>query len=202
MVRAQSCRRIDCRAEIRRTGRYADRAAQGRKPAAEPAPSVAHGNKAGLGGTDEAEVKKIPPAWYARAMSKPRNEIAGGLTAGERDYIRRELDMFFSTLPRVADGFQLRTWRGGPLAGQPKIPPPVRSLLDRGLLRLDDAHKPPMVFFTEAGIAALRVMMSDRRLANPAKFAHVRRELGIDLNDETEAPDGDPGTPAPHHARR
>ena len=49
-------------------------------------------------------------------MSKTRNETAGGFTAGERDYIRRELDMFFSTLPRVADGFQLKTWRGGPLA--------------------------------------------------------------------------------------
>jgi hypothetical protein len=26
----------------------------------------------------------------------------------------------------------------------------------------------------------LRVMISDRRLANPADFAHVRQELGID----------------------
>jgi len=43
-------------------------------------------------------------------------------TPGERDYIRRELDHFFSTLPRVADGVQLRTWRGGPQAGQPKVP--------------------------------------------------------------------------------
>ncbi len=43
-------------------------------------------------------------------------------TPTERDYIRHELDMFFSTLPSVADGFQLRTWRGGPQAGQPKVP--------------------------------------------------------------------------------
>jgi hypothetical protein len=121
-------------------------------------------------------------------MSKTRNETAGGFTAGERDYIRRELDMFFSTLPRVADGFQLKTWRGGP-AGQPKVPPPARSLLDRGLLRLDDGRKPPMVFFTEAGIAALRTMMSDTRLANPEKFAHVRRELGIDPVPEVSAPE-------------
>ncbi len=28
-------------------------------------------------------------------------------TPAERDYIRHELDMFFSTLPSVADGFQL-----------------------------------------------------------------------------------------------
>jgi hypothetical protein len=114
------------------------------------------------------------------AMSKTRNETAGGFTAGERDYIRRELDMFFSTLPRVADGFQLRTWRGGPLARQPKIPPVARGLIDKGLMRLDAERKPPMLFFTEAGIVALRAMMSDARLANPEKFAHVRRELGID----------------------
>jgi len=53
-------------------------------------------------------------------------------TPGERDYIRRELDMFFSTYPTVVEGFQLKTWRGGPQAGQPKLPPPAHSLLDRG----------------------------------------------------------------------
>jgi hypothetical protein len=65
-------------------------------------------------------------------MSKTRNETAGGFTAGERDYIRRELDMFFSTLPRVADGFQLKTWRGGPLAGQPKVHPRPRGVCSTG----------------------------------------------------------------------
>jgi hypothetical protein len=52
-------------------------------------------------------------------------------------------------------------------------------LIDKGVLRLDAGRKPPMLFFTEAGIVALRAMMSDARLANPEKFAHVRRELGI-----------------------
>jgi hypothetical protein len=36
-------------------------------------------------------------------------------SAGERNYIRRELDMFFSTLPTVAEGFPLKTaskWNG------------------------------------------------------------------------------------------
>ena len=40
-------------------------------------------------------------------------------TPQEREYIRRELDMFFGTLPSMAEGFQLRTWHGGPLVGQP-----------------------------------------------------------------------------------
>jgi hypothetical protein len=87
---------------------------------------------------------------------------------------------FFSTLPSIADGFQLRTWRGGSQAGQPKVPPVARGLLDRGPMRLEATPWPPRVFFTEAGLAALRAMMADRRLANPVTFAHVRREFGID----------------------
>jgi hypothetical protein len=68
---------------------------------------------------------------------------ATGFSASERDYIRRELDMFFSTLPTVAEGFQLKTWRGGPQAGRPKVPPVARSLIDRGLMRLDTSDRLP-----------------------------------------------------------
>ncbi len=102
------------------------------------------------------------------------------LTPAERDYVRRELDMFFSTLPSVADGFQLRTWRGGPQAGQPKVPQAAAGLLERNLMRLDDTARLPRLVFTDAGLAALRTMMADKRLADPVKFAHVRQELGID----------------------
>jgi hypothetical protein len=101
-------------------------------------------------------------------------------TPAERDYIRRELDMFFSTFPTVAEGFQLKTWRGGPQAGQPKLPPAAKGLLERGLMRLDTTSRMPRLFFTDQGLEALRVMMADRRLANPEKFAHVRQELGLD----------------------
>ena len=47
-------------------------------------------------------------------MTESEPAAADAFTPGERDYIRQELDRFFSTLPSVADGFQLRTWRGGP----------------------------------------------------------------------------------------
>src|SRR6202051_148404 len=94
-------------------------------------------------------------------------------TRGERDYVRRELDMFFSTYPTVAEGFQLKTWRGGQQAGQPKPPPPAHSLLDRGLMRLDAGSPPPRLFFTDAGLVELRAMMADRRLADAVKFAHI-----------------------------
>jgi hypothetical protein len=113
-------------------------------------------------------------------MANPQKAPVTGFTAGERDYIRRELDMFFSTYPSVAEGFQLKTWRGGPLAGQPKIPPTAKGLLERALMRLDTSGRLPRLFFTDAGLAELRAMMSDRRLADPVTFAHIRQELGID----------------------
>jgi hypothetical protein len=60
------------------------------------------------------------------------------------------------------------------------VPPAAQSLIDRGLMRLDTTARFPRLFFTPDGLAALRRMMADARLANPQKFAHIRRELGID----------------------
>jgi hypothetical protein len=47
------------------------------------------------------------------------------------------------------------------------------------MMRLDASQHLPRLFFTELGFLALRTMMADGRLANPEKFAHVRRELGL-----------------------
>jgi 2-hydroxychromene-2-carboxylate isomerase len=123
-------------------------------------------------------------------MSKTQTGPTAGFAPGERDYIRRELDMFFSTLPTVAEGFQLKTWRGGPEAGKPKLSPVAKGLVERGLMRLDTGQRLPRLFFTEAGLVALRTMMTDRRLADPKKFAHVRQELGIDPVSATEEQQG------------
>lgn len=120
-------------------------------------------------------------------MTRSKSALIAGFTSGEREYIRRELDQFFSTLPTVAEGFLLKTWRGGPHKGEPKLPPPAISLLDRGLMRLDRSRTMPRLLFTEAGIVALLQMMADGRLADPVKFAHVRRELGIESAPESEA---------------
>jgi hypothetical protein len=121
-------------------------------------------------------------------MSKLQDRMIAGFTAGERDYIRRELDIFFSTLPSVAEGFQLKNWRGGPEVGKPKLSPVAKGLVERGLMRLDTGQRLPRLFFTGVGLAALRTMMTDRRLADPKRFAHVRRELGIDPVPATEPP--------------
>ena len=120
-------------------------------------------------------------------MTTSDSPSASAFTSAERDYIRRELDQFFSTFPSVAEGFQLRTWRGGPQKGQPKMPPPAKTLVDRGLMRIDRSSNLPRLFFTGTGMAALRQMMGDRRFADPVKFAHVRQELGIDPGVETKA---------------
>jgi hypothetical protein len=120
-------------------------------------------------------------------MTTSDSPSASAFTSAERDYIRRELDQFFSTFPAVAEGFQLRTWRGGPQKGQPKMPPPANTLVGRGLMRVDRSSNLSRLFFTGAGMAALRQMMGDRRFADPVKFAHVRRELGINRGVETKA---------------
>lgn len=57
-------------------------------------------------------------------------------------------------------------------------------------MRLDATQHLPRLFFTELGLLALRTMMADGRLANPEKFAHVRRELGLEPDpDATPAED-------------
>jgi hypothetical protein len=105
----------------------------------------------------------------------------------ERAYIRSELDQVFSTFPTVADGIQLRTWRTGTRKDQPKLPPAAQSLLARDLVRLDTSNRFPRLYFTVAGLGALRRMFADKRLADPQKFAHIRRELDIDQQRLAEA---------------
>ena len=114
-------------------------------------------------------------------LSAPASLLADPsvLTAAERDLIRRELYVRFGQAPRIADGVMLRTWRGGPQAGQPKIPKVVQGLIDRGLLQIG----PEVVLggrrarFTQAGMQALRRLAQDRRALNPEQFAHVHEEL-------------------------
>ena len=127
-------------------------------------------------------------ACYVEAMSKTQDRMIAGFTSGERDYIRSELDIYFSSLPSVAEGFHLKIWRNGLQKGEPKLPAAAKGLVERGLMRLDRSGHFPRLFFTAEGLVALRAMMADRRLADPKKFAHVRQELGIDPVSESEAP--------------
>jgi hypothetical protein len=57
-------------------------------------------------------------AYYDARVMKRQDRMIAGFTAGLHS---RELDIFFSTLPSVADAS--KTWRGGADAGKPKLPP-------------------------------------------------------------------------------
>jgi hypothetical protein len=115
------------------------------------------------------------------------------LTAAERDLLRREFCVRFGSPPRLADGIHLRVWRSGPLAGQPKVPAALQSLVERGLVTVatGSAHR-ARACFTEAGLAALRWLASQRRGLDPEQFAHVRQELGLETLTPT-APKGSAG---------
>src|SRR4051794_12141082 len=115
-------------------------------------------------------------------MSSRVEQPPSPFTAPERDLIRRELCVHFSTYPSIADGIPLRPWRAGPHAGEPKLSPAIRSLLERGLVevRPDAPRRLPCAFFTKAGLVALRQLAQDRRALDPVRYAHIRRELGLD----------------------
>jgi hypothetical protein len=115
----------------------------------------------------------------------PTFPAAAGFTTPERELIRREFCKHFGSYPLVADGFLLRTWRGGPLAGEPKLPPPVRTMIARGLLELRREERWVRAYFTAAGLTALRGFAANRRYLDPVRYAHVRRELGLEVEEDS-----------------
>ena len=98
----------------------------------------------------------------------------------ERNLLRHEFLVRFGQAPRLADGIWLRRWRGGPQAGQPKIPAAVASLLERGLVELGPDRIGFRARFTPAGIAALQLLAQDKRALDPKQYAHIREELEAD----------------------
>ncbi len=120
-------------------------------------------------------------------MASRADRSPSPFTAQEREFIRCEMGMRFSQYPSVADGLFLRSWRGGEHKGEPKLPPAVRTMLERGLVEIQPGPIGYRALFTEAGLAALRVLLADRRAMDPARFAHLRRELGIDASEDATA---------------
>jgi hypothetical protein len=120
-------------------------------------------------------------AVLVRAMPDPTASSAASFTTPERELIRREFCQHFGGYPLVAQGIFLRTWRGGPQAGEPKLPPAVRSMLERGLVELRRDGRFARAHFTTAGITTLRDFAANRRYLDPIRYAHVRRELGLEV---------------------
>ncbi len=94
------------------------------------------------------------------------------------------MGLHFGQYPSAAEGLFLRSWRGGPQKGEPKIPPPVRSMLERSLVEIQPGRIGFRAVFTAAGLAALRQLAQDRRAMDPVRFAHLRRELGLDAPED------------------
>ena len=101
-------------------------------------------------------------------------------TLPERALLRHEFFTRFGQAPLLADGIWLRTWRGGPQAGQPKLPPAVASMIARGLVELHPGRIGARARFTAAGYVALRALAQDRRALNPVTYAHLLQELELE----------------------
>lgn len=109
---------------------------------------------------------------------------AEAFTAPERALIRHAFGQHFSSYPSVAEGIFLRTWRSGPQAGEPKLPPAIQTMIARGLVEVRMDRRRATAFFTEAGLAALRELAMNRRYLDPIRYAHVRRELGLEAEED------------------
>ena len=96
-------------------------------------------------------------------MSRRADRPPSPFTAPERELIRREMGLHFGQYPSLADGLFLRSWRGGPNRGELKVPPAVHSMLERGLVEVRPGQIRFRAVFTEAGLAALRQLLRDRR---------------------------------------
>src|SRR5215469_15049949 len=105
----------------------------------------------------------------------------------EREFLRREFGVHFGQPSYLTDGILLRTWRSGPEKNQPKLPPAVRSMIERGLVEVRPSPRGVRGFFTAAGVTAMQQLVADRRLMNPTTFAHLRLELGLDEPEQGAA---------------
>jgi hypothetical protein len=57
-------------------------------------------------------------------------------------------------------------------------------MLERGLVEIQPGPIGFRAVFTEAGLAALRQLLQDRRVMDPVRFAHLRRDLGLDAPED------------------
>lgn len=110
-------------------------------------------------------------------VSLPPPTPPATFTAAERALIRQAFGVHFGRYPLVADGILLRIRKSGPEAGQPKLPPAIKTMIERKLVEVGPGQYGPRAFFTKAGLAALRQLATDHRSLNPDQYGHIGREL-------------------------
>jgi len=123
-------------------------------------------------------------------MKRSTDPARPSFTPIERDYIRQELGISFGVAPLVSQGFFLRTWKGGPRAGQPRLPKAVETLVARGFMEVRAGRLGPRAFFTDDGLTELRKLASDRRYVDPKQFRHLLAELGVDQQSGVQVTEG------------
>ena len=101
-------------------------------------------------------------------------------TATERGFLRHAFAGTFDATPSLDAGIPLTTWRTGPHAGEPKLPPALRTLLARGLMEVPQDHTDPRARFTELGLHAMRRLAEDGTSLDPRRFGHIYDQLGLD----------------------
>ena len=142
---------------------------------------------AGKGAAEQAYVPR-ERLWGPGIARKPDTQAGRGAGLAKRDTKRDEAGFGLE-----AGRFGVETGRsgtrrfgrvcGGPHAGQPKVPPAVQSMLERGLVELRTDQPWPRAHFTQAGLDALRELARDRRLLDPVRYAHVLQELGMSTEE-------------------
>jgi hypothetical protein len=137
--------------------------------AGQGAAQIRHGETGSMLHYQPGDAQDAPP------VALPANHLEPFRPIGE--FAQKEDGAAFA---RYLTSGVIHATRQAPIWGQPKLGPAAQSLLDRGFVSLDPHSRLPRLFFTETGLAALRTMMRDRRLADPERFAHIRTELGID----------------------
>jgi hypothetical protein len=110
-------------------------------------------------------------------VSLPPPSSPPTFTTAERALIRQAFGMHFGRYPLVADGILLRTRRSGPEAGQPKLPPAVKTMIERKLMEIRPGQYGSCAFFTKAGLSALLALTANHPLLNPDQYGHIGREL-------------------------
>lgn len=108
-----------------------------------------------------------------------RHPTALPFSPAERSFLRHELAAAFGARPRLSAGIRLNRWTTGPRRGEPKIPPVLAGLIERGLMDVPPEDLGERAYFTETGIAALRALYEDGRYLDPDRFGHLREELGL-----------------------
>jgi hypothetical protein len=85
------------------------------------------------------------------------------------------------------DGLLLRYWSSGPHAGEPKYPPAVRSLLERGMVEVRIKQSGPRAFSIKARLATLRQLQQNRQAMDAGCFALLRRKFGRNATEDAAA---------------